>query len=80
MLDEILGTFNEDYERANTVLNMLYADMIENNNSVANLIGSAMSSVSASVDSLIHSLSEKISEMNTDISNEDIVKLQNFLK
>ena len=80
LLDEILGTFNEDYERANTVLNMLYADMIENNNSVANLIGSAMSSVSASVDSLIHSLSEKISEMNTDISNEDIVKLQNILK
>ena len=80
LLDEILGTFNEDYERANTVLNMLYADMIENNNSVANLIGSAMSSVSASADNLIHSLSEKISEMNTDISDEDIVKLQNFLK
>ena len=31
-------------------------------------------------DDLIHSLSEKISEMNTNINNEDIVKLQNFLK
>ena len=59
---------------------MLYADMIENNNSISNIIGTAMSNISIVADDLIHSLSEKISEMNTNINNEDIVKLQNFLK
>lgn len=80
LLDAILDTFQEDYGRANAVLNMLYADMIENNNSVSNLIGAAMSKLSASADELIHSISEKISDMNTNISNEDIAKLQSFLK
>ena len=80
LLDAILDTFQEDYGRANAVLNMLYADMIENNNSISNIIGTAMSNISTVSDDLIHSLSEKISEMNTNINNEDIVKLQNFLK
>ena len=80
LLDAILDTFQEDYGRANAVLNMLYADMIENNNSISNIIGTAMSNISTVADDLIHSLSEKISEMNTNINNEDIVKLQNFLK
>ena len=80
MLDTILETFEEDYGRANAVLNMLYADMIENNNSVANIIGATMSNMSAVADDLIHSISEKISEMNTNINNEDIAKLQSFLK
>ena len=80
LLDAILDTFQEDYDRANAVLNMLYADMIENNNSISNIIGTAMSNISTVSDDLIHSLSEKISEMNTNINNEDIVKLQNFLK
>lgn len=80
LLDTILETFEEDYGRANAVLNMLYADMIENNNSVANIIGATMSNMSAVADDLIHSISEKISEMNTNINNEDIAKLQSFLK
>lgn len=80
LLDAILDTFQEDYGRANAVLNMLYADMIENNNTVANLIGIAMSKLSTGAEELIHSISEKIADINTSISNEDIIKLQNFLK
>ena len=80
LLDAILDTFEEDYGRANTILNMLYADMIENNNSTANLIGTAMSKLSTGLDELIHSLSDKIADINTNINNEDIAKLQSFLK
>ena len=80
LLDAILDTFEEDYGRANTILNMLYADMIENNNSTANLIGTAMSKLSTGADELIHSLSDKIADINTNLNNEDIAKLQNFLK
>ena len=76
LLDAILDTFG----RANTILNMLYADMIENNNSTANLIGTAMSKLSTGADELIHSLSDKIADINTNLNNEDIAKLQNFLK
>lgn len=80
LLDAILSTFEEDYGRANAILNMLYADMIENNNSISNIIGTTMSKLSTGADELIHSISEKISEMNTNINNEDIAKLQSFLK
>lgn len=80
LLDAILDTFEEDYGRANAILNMLYADMIENNNSIANLIGTTMGKLSTGADGLIHSLSEKIADINTNISNEDIAKLQSFLK
>lgn len=80
LLDAILDTFEEDYGRANAILNMLYADMIENNNSIANLIGTTMSKLSTGADGLIHSLSEKIADINTNINNEDITKLQSFLK
>lgn len=80
LLDAVLATFEEDYGRANAVLNMLYADMIENNNSVANIIGATISNVSTFADDLISSLSEKISEINTNINSEDIARLQSFLR
>ena len=80
LLDAILDTFQEDYDRGNAVLNMLYTHTIENNNSTANLIGTAMSKLSTGADELIHSLSDKIADINTNLNNEDIAKLQNFLK
>lgn len=80
LLDAVLGTFEEDYSRANAVLNMLYGDMVENNNSVANILGTAIGKLSNGADELIHSISGKIAEFNTSINSEDIAKLQSFLK
>lgn len=79
LLDQIIGTFQEDYERSNSVLNMLYGDMISNTNNFINIISRIVDDISKKSDGIIDVISDKIKNIDFNIDQSDIDKLKRFL-
>lgn len=79
LLDVIISTFESDYRKTNDILNMMYGDMIENNNNVANVIGKSTRALSESLTGLIGSIQKKISDFQINIDDSDLEKLSRFL-
>lgn len=79
LLDVIISIFESDYRKTNDILNMMYGDMIENNNNVANVVGKSARVLSESLTGLISSIQKKISDFQINIDDSDLEKLSRFL-
>lgn len=85
LLDAVIATFENEYSRANDILNMMLSDKLQNNSSEASL-SALINGVNAALDKLAASLSNKIEDMNLDLNNlnqdtiSGLLKLMNISK
>ena len=79
LIDVIIGTFAEDYNRSLTVLNNLFADEIANHNTTVSVLSALSQNIANSVDSITEAINEKIESFDggeIDMSGiEEIMKV-----
>ena len=80
LLNPIIAEFQEDYARANEIMNYVFQDNLAVNNTVEAVVGKAATTLLNIVDSLANVLSNKVDEMNFDLENVDMDALQNVLE
>ena len=74
LLNPILGVIGEEYASCNNMLNMMMEDIISNNNTVENILGTASNRLLESIDKIVDTLAEKIDELELDLSQINIDK------
>ena len=80
LLNPIIAEFQEDYARANEIMNYVFQDNLAVNNTVESVVGKAATALLNIVDSFVNTLSNKVEEMNLDLENVDMGQLQNVLQ
>lgn len=79
LIDAIIGTFEEDYNRSLSVLNNLFADEIANHNTIESVLAALSQNIADSVDSIAESMKEKIESFDggeIDMSGiEEVMKI-----
>lgn len=80
LLNPILDVIGEEYETCNNMLNMMMNDVVANNNTVENVLGSAANKMLGIIDDFIDVLSDKVEELNLDLSQIDIDKYKGLLE
>ena len=79
LLNPIIAEFQEDYARANEIMNYVFQDNIAVNNTVESVIGKTANGVLNILDGFINVLSDKVNEMDLDLSNVDMSQLENVM-
>lgn len=79
LIDKIITEFKDDYLRANEIMNYVFQDNIAVNNTVEAVVGKAATVLLNIVDNFADVLSNKVDEMNFDLSNLDMDKLDNIV-
>ena len=64
LIDAIISTFEEDYNRALSVLNNLFADEIANHNTIESVLAQLSQNIADSIDSVAEHMKEKIDDFN----------------
>ena len=80
LLNPILDVIGEEYMTCNNILNMMMSDIVANNNTVENVVGSILGKIGESVNGLIDVLSEKVEDMELDLSQINIDKYQGLIE
>ena len=80
LLDTIISTFEDDYRKTNDILNMMYGDMIENNNNISNVVGLGIHKLSGSLSGIIDTIQDKINNFQMNLNASDLEGLQKFLE
>lgn len=80
LLNPIIAEFQEDYARANEIMNYVFQDNLAVNNTVEAVVGKAATTLLNIVDDFANILSNKVNEMNLDLENLDMGQLQNVLQ
>lgn len=80
LLNPIIAEFQEDYARANEIMNYVFQDNLAVNNTVEAVVGKAATTLLNIVDDFANTLSNKVNEMNFDLENLDMGQLQNVLQ
>ena len=80
LLNPIIAEFQEDYARANEIMNYVFQDNLAVNNTVEAVAGKAATALLNIVDGFANTLSNKVEEMNFDLENLDMGALQNVLQ
>lgn len=80
LINKIIVEFEEDYARANEIMNYVFKDNLAVNNTVEAVIGKAATTLLNIVDDFANVLSNKVEEMNFDLENLDIGQLQSVLE
>lgn len=80
LLNPIIAEFQEDYARANEIMNYVFQDNIAVNNTVESVIGKTADGILNILDGFINVLSDKVSEMDLDLSNVDMSQVENVMK
>lgn len=83
LLNPIIAEFQEDYARANEIMNYVFQDNLAVNNTVEAVVGKTANYLLSIVDGFANILADKIDEMNFDLSNidtEQVEKIFNLLK
>ena len=79
LIDAIIGTFEEDYNRSLSVLNNLFADEIANHNTIESVLSVLSQNIADSIDSIAEAMKEKIESFedgNIDMSGiEEVMKV-----
>lgn len=78
LIDAIIGTFEEDYNRSLSVLNNLFADEIANHNTIESVLAELSQNIADSIDSIAESMKEKIEAF--DKGNIDMSGIENIMK
>ena len=68
LLNPILSIIEAEYTACNNMLNMMMSDLIENNNTIENVIGNLGNKLLNNIDVLINALANKVDAMNFDMS------------
>lgn len=79
LLNPIIAEFQEDYARANEIMNYVFQDNIAVNNTVESVIGKTASKLLDIVDNFANVLSEKVNDMNLNLENIDMSQIQNIM-
>ena len=83
LLNPIIAEFQEDYARANEIMNYVFQDNLAVNNTVEAVVGKAADNLLEIVNGFANILADKVDEMNFDLSNidtEQVEKIFNLLK
>ena len=70
----------EDYIRANEIMNYVFKDNLAVNNTIEAVMGKAATTLLNIVDDFANTLSNKVEEMNFDLENLDMGQLQSILE
>jgi hypothetical protein len=79
LINKIIAEFEEDYVRANEIMNYVFQDNLAVNNTVEAVVGKTATVLLNIVDGFVDTLSNKVEEMNIDLSNLDMDKLDNIM-
>lgn len=74
LLNPILDVIGGEYTTCNNMLNMMMDDIVANNNTIENVVGSLLEKISDSVDDFITVLADKVESMELDLDQVDIDK------
>lgn len=80
LINKIIAEFEEDYVRANEIMNYVFKDNLAVNNTIEAVMGKAATTLLNIVDDFANTLSNKVDEMNVDLENLDMGQLQNVLQ
>lgn len=83
LLNPMISEFQEDYARANEIMNYVFQDNLAVNNTVEAVVGKTANYLLSVVDGFANILADKVDEMNFDLSNvdvEQVEKIFNLLK
>lgn len=79
LINPLIAEFQEDYARANEIVNYVFQDNIAVNNTVEAVIGKTAGVLLNIVGNFADRLGDKVEELNIDLSNLDMNKLDSFL-
>lgn len=80
LLNPILDVIGGEYVTCNNILNMMMEDILSNNNTIENVIGTTLGKVSDSIDYLLTALANKVESMELDLSQIDIDKYAGLIE
>lgn len=80
LINKIIAEFEEDYARANEVMNYVFQDNLSVNNTVEAVVGKTANGVLGILDNFANTLANKVEEMDFDLSNFDMSQLDNIMK
>ena len=78
LIDKIIGTFEEDYNRSLSVLNNLFTDEIANHNTIESVLAELSQYIADSIDSIAETMKEKIEAF--DEGHIDMSGIENIMK
>lgn len=79
LINKIIAEFQEDYVRANEILNYVFQDNLAVNNTVEAVVGKAANHILNILDGFAGILADKVDEMNVNLSNVDMGQLENIM-
>lgn len=80
LLNPILDIIGGEYVTCNNMLNMMMDDIVSNNNTVENVVGTVLGKFSDSLDKLVSALANKVESMDLDLSQIDIDKYSGLIE
>ena len=80
LLNPILDIIGGEYVTCNNMLNMMMDDIVSNNNTVENVVGTVLGKFSDSLDELVSALANKVESMDLDLSQIDIDKYRGLIE
>ena len=79
LINPIIAEFQEDYARANEIMNYVFQDNLAVHNTVEAVVGKASAVLLNIVDNFVDALSHKVDEMNLDLSKVDMGQVDKIL-
>ena len=80
LLNPILDIIGGEYVTCNNMLNMMMDDIVSNNNTVENVVGTVLGKFSDSLDELVSAFANKVESMDLDLSQIDIDKYSGLIE
>lgn len=80
LLNPILDIIGGEYVTCNNMLNMMMDDIVSNNNTVENVVGTVLGKFSDSLDELVSALANKVESTDLDLSQIDIDKYTGLIE
>ena len=79
LLNPIFDVIGPEYATCNNLLNMMMADIIANNNTIENIVGTTTKKTLEIIDYFVKRLADKVESLNLDLSQIDTDKYKGIL-
>ena len=79
LLNPILDVIGAEYTTCNNMLNMMMDDIVSNNNTVENVVGTILSKIGDSIDEFISVIADKVESLDLDLNQIDIDKYKGLI-
>lgn len=80
LLNPILDVIGGEYITCNNMLNMMMDDVVANNNTIENVVGTTLNKISEYVGDFVAVLGDKVESMELDLSQLDIDKYTGLIE